>query len=185
MKTKTIARSLAACVSSLVVAGVALAQAPPAAPKPGPEHEKLGAWVGKWTSEGDMKPGPFGPGGKMSGNDRCEWFDGKFAVICHNEGKGPMGVMKGMGILSYSTEDKVYTYYGTDTMGMTSTAVAKGTIQCDTWTYNEESKMNGKPVKSRYVMKWLTPTSYTFKMEMQGDGGQWMTIVEGKTTKVP
>jgi hypothetical protein len=32
------------------------------APKPGPEHARLGYFVGKWTAEGDVKPGPMGPG---------------------------------------------------------------------------------------------------------------------------
>src|SRR5262245_49191390 len=81
-------RTFAACALSLAVAVSASAQAPQA-PKPGPEHERLGYFVGKWTSEGEMKPSPFGPGGKTTGTDRCEWFEGKFAVICHSDGKGP------------------------------------------------------------------------------------------------
>jgi hypothetical protein len=176
-------RTLAACLLSLAVAAAAFAQAPQA-PKPGAEHGRLGLWVGKWTSEGEMKPSPFGPGGKMTGSDRCEWFEGKFAVVCHNEGKGPMGPMKGLGILSYSTEEKVYTYYGTDSSGMTMATVAKGTVQGDTWTYTDESRMGGKLIKGRYSMKVLSPTSYTFKWEMQGEGGQWTTVMEGKSTKV-
>ena len=36
------------------------------APKPGPEHARLGYFVGKWKAEGEMKPGPMGPGGKMT-----------------------------------------------------------------------------------------------------------------------
>jgi hypothetical protein len=34
-------------------------------------------------------------------------------------------------------------------------------------------------------MKVLSPTSYTFKWEMQGDAGQWLTMMEGKSTKTP
>ena len=178
MMTK--ARGFAVCLLGLAVP--ALAQAP-TAPKPGPENEKLGMFVGKWASEGDMKPSPMGPGGKTTGSDRCEWFDGKFTVICHNEGKGPMGPVKGLGILSYSSEEKIYTYYGTDSSGMTMTGVAKGTVQGDTWTYNDESKMGGKTIKGRYVIKVLSPSSYTFKWEMLGDGGQWLTVLQGKSTK--
>jgi hypothetical protein len=167
----------------LAVAGPALAQAPQA-PKPGPEHERLGVFVGNWTSEGSMKPSPFGPGGKTTGSDHCAWFEGKFAVVCHNQGTSPMGPMKGLGIMSYSAEDKAYTYYGTDSSGMTMATVAKGTIEGDTWTYYDESKMGGKTVKGRYVMRVLSPTSYAFKWEMQGDDGQWLTVMEGKSTKV-
>jgi hypothetical protein len=179
----TTIRRVSLFLLGLAVAGSALAQAPQA-PKPGPEHERLGYWVGKWTSEAEMKPSPFGPGGKMTGADRCDWFEGKFAVVCHNEGKGPMGPVKGLGIMSYSAEEKAFTYYGTDTMGMTMTTVPRGTLQGDTWTYDDESKMGGKLVKSRYTMKVLSPTAYSFKWEMQGEGGQWMTVMEGKSNKV-
>ena len=40
--------------------GIVAAQAPPAA-KPGPEHAKLGYFVGKWTGQGDVKTGSDGP----------------------------------------------------------------------------------------------------------------------------
>src|ERR671936_650243 len=106
--TRTIVR-LVACTATLAFSQlIAGAQAPPA-PKPGPEHQRLGYFVGKWTGEGEMKPGPMGPGGKMTSSDNCEWFDGHFAVICHSEGKSPMGSFKGIGILSYSPEEKAYT----------------------------------------------------------------------------
>jgi hypothetical protein len=54
----------------------------------------------------------------MTSKDTCEWHEGRFAVICRSEGTGPMGPTKGLGILSYSPEEKVYTYYGTDSSGM-------------------------------------------------------------------
>ena len=153
------------------------------APKPGPEHKKLEYYVGNWTSESEVKANPFMPPGKYSAKDRCESYPGGFAVVCHSEGSGPMGSMKSMGIMGYSAEEKVYTYYGVDSSGTGSTTVAKGTVQGDTWSYADESKMGGKMVKSRYTIKQLSPTSYTFKWEMQAAGGAWSTVMEGKSTK--
>ncbi len=164
-------------------ATLAAAQPPPPAPKPGPEHEKLGYFVGKWTGEGEMKPGPMGPGGKVTSTDTCEWFEGRFAVVCRSEGKSPVGPMKSLGILSYSTEEKVYTYSGVDNSGMTMTSVAKGTMDAGTWTYTDETMMGGQKVKSRVVIKELSPTAYTFTMEMQGPDGKWMPVMESKNTK--
>ena len=86
MKTRILALSLGLAAA----AGVALAQAPEA-PKPGPEHKALQYFVGKWTSEGELKPGPFGPGGKMTSQDTCEWFAGGFHVVCRGTGKMPSG----------------------------------------------------------------------------------------------
>lgn len=177
-------------VMRLVQLGVAfawvstsLAAQSPQPAKPGPEHQKLGYFVGKWTSEGDMKPSPFGPGGKMTMTDTCEWLEGKFAVVCHSQGKGPMGAVKSVGIMGYSPEEKVYTYYSADSTGMTMTTVPRGTVQGETWTYTDESMMGGQKVKSRFTMVTQSPTAYTFKFETQGADGKWMSVMEGKATK--
>jgi hypothetical protein len=156
----------------------------PQAPKPGPEHARLGYFVGKWTAEGEMKPGPMGPGGKFTSSDTCEWFEGRFSVICRSEGKMPAGPSKSIGILGYSPEEKVYTYYGVDNTNMTMASVPRGTIQGDTWTYTDEGTMGGQKFKSRVTIKELSPTSYTFRMEMQGPDGKWMPMMESKNTKV-
>src|SRR6185369_10853252 len=88
-RRKAMSRSfsmLIACIVVSVSAQFAAAQAPPA-PKPGPENERLGFFVGKWTGTGEMKPGPMGPGGKMTTTDDCEWFEGHFSVVCHSAGE--------------------------------------------------------------------------------------------------
>ena len=152
-------------------------------PKPGPEHERLGYFVGQWVGEGEYKAGPMGPGGKTTGRDSCEWFDGRYSLICHSEGTSPMGSEKSYYFLGYNTDEKVYTYYGVNNSGMDMTTVPKGTVKGDTWTYFDESMMGGKKVKSRVIIKELSPTSYTFKMDMQGPDGKWIPLVETRNTK--
>jgi len=153
------------------------------APKPTPEHKRLGYFVGTWHTEGEIKPGPMGPGGKMSGTDKCSWYEGGFAVVCHSEGTSPMGPAKTLAILGYSAEEKVYTYSATDSAGMAMTTVPRGTLQGDTWTYDDESMMGGQKVKSRVVIKELSPTAYSFRMDILGGDGKWVTAMESKATK--
>lgn len=160
--------------------GGALAQAPEA-PKPGPQHKALDYFTGKWTTEGEMKPGPFGPGGKMTSRDACERFKGGFHVVCRGEGTGPMGAMTSMGIITYSPMDKAYTYYGIDNMG--TGELSKGNKQGDTWTFTSKSNMGGKTFDSRYTIVETSPTSYTFKWDTSDDGTKWTTMAEGKATK--
>jgi hypothetical protein len=165
-------------------AGLQLAAAQaPEAQKPGPEHKRLGYFVGKWKAEGEVKPGPMGPGGKMTSSDDCEWFEGQFSVICRYEGNGPMGPNKGIGILGYNTEEKVYTYYAVDNTNMNMATVPKGTVRGDTWTYTDEATFGGKKVKSRVTLKELSPTAYTFKLEFQEPSGKWVPAVESRNTK--
>ena len=158
-----------------------VAQAPPQ--KPGPEHRKLDYFVGKWTSTGEMKASPMGPAGKLSMNDTCEWFQGGFAVVCNSQGTSPSGPTKSIGVMGYNMDQKMYTYYGLDNTAMSMTTVAKGAVQGDTWTYNDEGTMGGQPYKARFVMKVVSPTSYTYKYEVLGPDKKWMPIMEGTSTK--
>lgn len=41
-----------------------------------PELKKLEYFAGNWTWEGDMKPGPMSPGGKLSMTERNQWMVG-------------------------------------------------------------------------------------------------------------
>jgi hypothetical protein len=43
--------------------------------------------------------------------------------------------------------------------------------------------MGGKKYKSRVVIKELSSTSYSFKMDMQGPDGKWMPMMETRNTK--
>jgi Protein of unknown function (DUF1579) len=120
----------------------------------------------------------------MTSTDTCEWFEGRFSVVCRSEGTTPAGSTRSIGILGYSPEEKVYTYYGVDNTNMTMATVPKGTVHGGTWTYTDESMMGGKKVKTRVTIKEQSPTAYTFNMEMQGPDGKWTSVMQSKNTKV-
>ena len=120
-------------VLSFVCAGMLLAQKPEM-PKPGPEHQKLGAFVGNWTFEGEMKPGPMGPGGKITGTDRIQWLPGNFFVERRYEGTGAMGTMSGLQVFGYDSSKKIHSYTDFDCMGMSSSGTM--TLSGNTWTTN-------------------------------------------------
>lgn len=174
-------KQLVAC--GLVIAAFgsyALAQPPPP-PKPGPEHKALGYFTGKWTGEADIKPGPLGPGGKMTSSDSCEWAAGGFHVVCRGEAKGAMGPMTSVGVMSYNAAGKAYNYYGIDSLG--SNELSTGSKSGNTWTFTADSHIGGQSFKSRYTIVEVSPTSYTFKWESSADGTKWATIMEGKSSK--
>jgi len=151
------------------------------APKPAPEVKNLSYFAGSWHSEGEMKPGPWGAGGKFSSDSRCSWMQGNFFMICHEDGTGPMGKMHGMGVMGYDAASKSYTWNGFNSMG--ESEKASGSRDGKTWTYTTDSMMGGKSVKGRYTMTETSPTSYDFKMESSEDGKTWSALMEGKTSK--
>jgi hypothetical protein len=151
-------------------------------PKPGPELKKFDYFIGSWTMDGDVKPGPMGPGGKFTGSETDEWMPGGFFVEAHEEFKGPMGTGTGIAVLGYNSDDKVYTYHSFDSIGQSESSTA--TLDGDTWNWTSDEKMGGQTMKGRYTMKVLSPTSYTFKFELSPDGTAWTTVMEGKGTKI-
>jgi hypothetical protein len=178
MKTRTTALALSAC---LAAAAVLASPQHTEVPKPGPEHQKLGYFVGEWKSEGEMKPGPMGPGGKVTGTSRCKWLPGNFFVTCEDSASSPMGQVAGLGVLGYNPAKKVYTWNGYNNMGQAEAAT--GTINGKTWTYTGDADMGGKIYKSRYVMVETSPTVYTFSMDLSEDGKTWNKVMDGTVTK--
>jgi len=175
-------RSYAALAFVTLVGASALRAQAPEPPKPGPEHQKLAYFVGRWTIEGTMQPGPMGPGGPMSGTDTCEWFAGGWHIVCKSDGRSPAGEMHGLNLLGYSAERKRYTYYGIDNSGFGDGAT--GELVGDTWNWESESTYGGQPVKTKYTIKQLSPDSYTWRMEMSMAGGPWTLGGEGRETRV-
>jgi Protein of unknown function (DUF1579) len=157
------------------------AQNPTPPPAPGPEVKKLDYFAGTWKTEGEMKPGPMGPGGKFTGTDHNEWMTGGFFLLSHGSGTSSTGNESTLGIFGYDPNEKVYTFHEFSSTG--ETVHAKGTVAGDTWTWTNEDKMGGKTVKGRYTVKVISPTAYTAKLEFQPEGGEWSTVFEGKATK--
>ena len=173
-------RSVLIVTTILLLCTVVLAQGP--APKPGPELKKLDYFTGNWVSDGDSKPGPMGPGGKMTMKQDSKWMDGGFFVVIHSEYKSAgMGDGTGTAFLGYDPQDKVYTYDEFNSQG--EAVHAKGTVEGDTWTWTNEMKMGPQTMKGRFTEKILSPTAYAFKFEMSQDGTKWDTVMDGKATK--
>ncbi len=178
-----------ALFAACVLAQSLLAQAPPPMPKPGPEHKRLDYFVGHWKGTGTAKQSPFGPAGKITFDEQIEWFPGGFfqvaraEAVVHTEEQGPVGGMKMLGIMGYSSEEKAYTFHVIDSLG--ETVSARMTVEGDTWTMMRESKMGGKPIKRRMTIKEVPPASLSMKLELSQDGGPWATIMEAELSKAP
>ena len=175
---------LVAFAGAAFAAARALAQAPGSseAPRPAPEAEKLGYFVGAWSMEGEVKESSLGPGGKVSGRDMCRWMPGKFFVTCRLEHKGPSETVMALGILGYDPDKKVYTSASYNNLGMTQ--IAMGVFQNGTWTWSSDRILGGRPVKSRIVMSDTKPSGYKVRWETSDDGKAWRTRMTGNVTKL-
>ena len=118
----------------------------------------------------------------MSITQTCEWFTGGFSLVCHSETTGSAGNLKTLTVLNYNSEEKIYTFYELNSMGLNN--LANGSVEGDTWTFNAESKMGGKLVKTRFTIKMPSPDTALMKSEVSVDGSPWTEIMELKGSRV-
>jgi len=175
-------KRMAVQVAVLLACAASLSGQAPTAPKPGPEHERLGVFVGNWTFVGEMKPGPMGPGGKMTGSDRLQWMPGNFFVERRFEGKGPMGQISGLEILGYDAAKKAHTFTFVDSMG--SMGAGTMTVSGNTWTFNGTTSMGGKSMQERCTLEFGAGGG-TLKIACGSspDGKSFTPMFEGTATK--
>src|SRR5574340_622422 len=120
-------RVVVACLPLALAVCPVFAQAPTA--KPGPEVQRLGYFVGRWSLAGEFKTEPLG---KYAGTMACEWFEGGFVLICKGSSDGVRGAGSEMHILSYSAQDKAYNWYSVGTMGA-ARMVRRMTVEGKKW----------------------------------------------------
>jgi hypothetical protein len=174
-------RTLLACITLLFCVALSAPAQTDDTPKPAPELKKLDYFVGTWAAQGELKPGPMGPGGKFTDTNRVQWMDGGFFLVTHSEFNGAMGKGTETAYMGYDSTDKSYTYDSFSSQGEVDHA--KGNLDGDTWTWQSETRVGSQTMKGRLTMKVLSPTAYTFKFEISPDGASWTTILEGKDQK--
>ncbi|MGA2870513.1 MAG: hypothetical protein ABSF34_15305, partial [Verrucomicrobiota bacterium] len=128
-----------------------------------------------------MKPGTMGPGGTMTENEKCEWMEGGFYLVCHSDYKSSMGGGVGLSVMGYSTEDKAYTYREFNSFGEFDDS--RGTFDGDTWTWTNQEKMGDMTMKGRFIIKVTSASSYNFSFDMSQDGTKWNAMMDGKASK--
>jgi hypothetical protein len=151
-------------------------------PKPASQLENVGYFAGTWTSSGDLQASLLGPAGKMTMVEHNQWMEGGFFLVMRSEfevegtGRG-----SGMAFMGYDPERRVYTYDEFNSMGEAEHSI--GTLHEGTWTWTRDLCLGGNAMKGRFIMKTLSPMSYTFRFGMSPDGSDWFTIMDGMATK--
>jgi hypothetical protein len=159
------------------------------AQKPAAEVAKLEYFVGNWMVEGTIFPGPWGTGGRFGWTDKTEWMAGRFFVVGHWDFTTPAelgGNGEELFVMGYDKRLRTYTFNAFSSQGLHQ--VSRGRLDGDTWIWDSEGVQNdaqGKEslAKQKMTMKVLSPTRYTLKFEISGDGLAWATFMEGIAVK--
>lgn len=175
---------IAAALALLLCAATAFAQAPTAPPKPGPEVKKMAAMIGNWSTTYDMKPMPgMSPGGKGSSTTTCSWTAGGYGVSCTEKlDMGAMGKFTSVSLMFYDSEAKNYVHSEVDSVG--ESFVSRGNVNGDTWVFESDTPMMGKPAHSRFTITYTSKDASTMKFETGPDANSMQVAMDGKEKRV-
>jgi hypothetical protein len=142
---------------------------------PGPEHARLDTFAGRWTIDGESE------GAKVVLTETCEWFPGRFHLICRREGKGPRGAVAGQSIMTWDSSAKTYAMIMINSNG--ATVLTHGTPADNVWTWNGTLDIAGRALTVRLTTTSQSPSAYTFIAEGSIDG-KWVPLERGRVTKM-
>lgn len=177
----TVLKVSLALIGVVSVSWLAVAQEP--TPKPGPEHQRLGVFVGTWKVQGEQKASLLGNAtGTFRGTETCKWFAGNLHLVCELDATIGRVPYREMATLSYDPEGKTYTWFDIDNMGMN--ALGHGTLQAGTWTFVWETTAGGKRLRTRFRTVEQSPTVHLNTWDLSVDGGAWVPVGNSIATKV-
>jgi hypothetical protein len=105
--------------------------------RPTAEHERLGAFVGKWNTEGTIHAMHGAPAAKMYATDIYEWVSGEFFLVHRWNAHMPDGETGGIEITGYDATTGTYPMHSYDNQG--NMTVMHASVQGDTWMFVGES----------------------------------------------
>ena len=127
-------------------------QSPPT--MPGPEHRKLGVFLGRWHTTGVVAATASTPAATVDSIDTYEWYPGEFFLVHHADGTVGNDAIRSIEIMGYDPERQCYFAPFFDSTG-----------GCGT----EEIRLDGNTVKARH--------------EKSDDGMNWVLWMEVILTK--
>ena len=155
-----------------------VAPAPAGDSQPDDPTKKLGAFVGKWETEGT-----FTSGQKTSTSLECRWSPQGSYLVCDqlvNMG----GEHHQFTVYSYDSKTGNYSYVTLSDPGAkpsTGGIVIKG----DLWTYDSSFTANGKTTMIRTTNEFTDAKTEVFKVASSEDNGaNWKIMLQGVARKV-
>lgn len=140
--------------------------------------KKLGAFVGKWETEGT-----FTGGQKTSTSLECRWSPQGAYLVCDQLVR-MAGEHRQFTVYSYDSKAGKYSY---TTLADPGAKPSTGTVEIkdNLWTYNSSFEANGKTTLIRTTNEFTDAKTEIFKVASSDDGGEhWKPVLEGKASKV-
>lgn len=142
--------------------------------------KKLGAFVGKWETEG-----AFTSGQKTSTTLECRWSPQGSYLVCDQLVRMGAADQRQFTVYSYNSKASNYSFTTIADPGAKPTTGGI-TIKGNLWTYDDSSfESNGKKTVIRVTNEFTDPKTEVFKvMSSEDNGATWKSVLQGVAHKV-
>lgn len=141
--------------------------------------QKLGAFLGKWQTDGT-----FANGGKVHSELECRWSPQRRYLVCEQQVSMGNNVTDQLTVYGYDSKSAKYTYssfQGNGAAPSTGMLEIKGNV----WVYNSSFQSNGKRTDILTTNEFTDAKTEQFKVALSEDGGvTWKTGLQGSAHKV-
>lgn len=161
----------------------ALAQTKSFTSDDGREIAKLGVFVGKWKTAGEMFNTKFSHAAKTSSIMTCVWSPNRRFLISDQIIKKADGTVDQLGVYGYDPHAKgfySYAFFGAGGAPFSSKPVINGNV----WIYNGEFKSGGETIKTRTTNNFILRDTMIFETQYSEDGTHWVTMMKGKDVRI-
>jgi hypothetical protein len=137
---------------------------------PGPEHKRLGAFLGRWHTTGEVAATESEPAAEVDAIDTYEWYPGEFFLVHHADGRVGDSPIRSLEIIGYDPERQCYFAPFFDSTGGSGTEELR--LQDDTWTWRGSNVMG---VKEHRCIAVFSKDGRTIRArhERSDDGERW------------
>jgi hypothetical protein len=172
-------------VAILLLCSAAAAAFVPAGQKPSENKEiaKLGAFLGKWNTTGEMKDTPYSKASAPASITDCNWSANRGFLICDQRIQTAAGVRNDLSIYTYNEKNREFAFFGVSRDDPEPRAT-KLTIEGDLWTYSSDETDGSKRIHFRTTNQFTSPDTVVWRSEYSEDGSHWILMGEGKDARV-
>jgi hypothetical protein len=141
------------------------------------ELDKLNAFVGQWTFEGECKIAGLDETLKSSGENEAVWGPDKWFVVSNgNFSMGELGTMKGLETWSYDAGAKKYRASWVDTMGGTGMSTSWHDEKTNTWHMRGSGQGAMGNTTWKGTVRFTDPNTMEWEMTEYAMGGLMKTM---------
>jgi hypothetical protein len=153
------------------------------APEAKREIEKLGMFLGRWDTTGEMKDTPFSKARTKSHDEMtCDWTPRHGFLVCDQMIHTPAGTRNDLSIYTYNEKERSFGFFGIS-RDDAEARTTKLTIQGNVWTYWDEADEAGKHIQFRTTNTFQSPATVVWRSEYSEDGAHWILMGEGTDTR--